>query len=195
MLKKLKEEEEILSFLKSLNVDRLITVYMNVFEIKTPIKNEDIKKLKAGDIVYLSGVIATARDRVHKKLAEDFLEDFHKKIDVIYHCGPVVKSGRVLSAGPTTSVRMNRYMEKIMENYGTKIVIGKGGMNKEIFKNRGIYLLFTGGCGVLAARKIKRIIKVYFEELGAEAMFFFEVENFGPCVVAIDYYGNSLFFE
>ncbi len=165
-----------------------------IVKIETPLKDDCLRNLRLGDIVYISGVIATARDIVHRKLSEGNLSDFVGKIDILYHCGPIVKNGKVLSAGPTTSARMNKYMEKIMKKYGVKVVVGKGGMKKDIFKNKGVYLAFTGGCGVLAATKIKRIIKVYFKELGAEAMYFFEVEDFGPCIVAIDSSGRSLYY-
>ncbi|UXD21935.1 fumarate hydratase [Ignicoccus pacificus DSM 13166] len=171
-------------------------------ELKLPVSEEDVRKLKAGDVVYLTGTIVTARDEAHKKILEE-----GAPIDLrglaIYHCGPVVKKEgdewKVIAAGPTTSARMNDLQAQVLEKTGAKLVIGKGGMKDELledFKRLGAaYLAFTGGAALLAAKAIKRVKEVYWlDELGIpEAMWVFEVERFGPLVVAMDSHGNSLY--
>lgn len=165
-------------------------------KLKTPLKAE---KLKAGDIVYLSGVIYTARDLAHRRMMELSEEElpFNPAGAVIYHCGPIIKEMQggyeVVSAGPTTSARMNTYLDNIL-GMGIKGIIGKGGMNPEPFKKYGaVYFAFTGGAGALAAKSIKRVLGVYWLDLGMpEALWVFEVKDF-PLVVAIDSEGNSLY--
>ncbi len=161
--------------------------------------------LNAGDIVYLSGDIVTARDKAHlravKLIKENKIEEvptelFHLPI---YHCGPLIKNSKVVSAGPTTSARMNEYAPLILEFSKCPIIIGKGGMNEGVVKKlegRGYYLSFPGGAGALAAECIKEIKKIYWSDLGmAEAVYVFRVENFGPCIVAIDKKGRNLYVE
>ncbi|MDI9643438.1 MAG: FumA C-terminus/TtdB family hydratase beta subunit [Archaeoglobales archaeon] len=163
--------------------------------------DESILKLKAGDIVYVNGEILTARDKAHARAVEmlkakqDLPFSFNRSI--VYHCGPIISGNRVISAGPTTSERMSPYAPKILENVDLMVMIGKGGMSKEVvnaMKGKAVYLAFTGGAGAFAASKIKKIKGVFWEDLGmAEAVWVFEVENFGPCVVAIDSKGNNLY--
>ncbi len=167
--------------------------------LETPVKDE-IKTLKAGDIVHLTGEIITARDMAHRRLVE---EDAKLPVDfnVIYHCGPLVKKEngwKMISCGPTTSSRMDRYTRAMVERFGVKIFIGKGGMGEEsrrIFKeNTCVYLTFTGGAGALAARGIKEVKAVHWEDLGMpEAVWQLKVEDFGPLVVAMDSRGGSLY--
>ncbi|MEE8403735.1 MAG: FumA C-terminus/TtdB family hydratase beta subunit [Candidatus Hydrothermarchaeaceae archaeon] len=166
--------------------------------LEVPVKGEIT--LKVRDIVYLTGEIITARDRAHRMLVEEGATlpvDFN----TIYHCGPLVKKTNgfeVISAGPTTSSRMERYTKAMVGRFGTRIFIGKGGMGEEsqrIFKENGcVYLAFTGGAGALAARCIKEVKGVHWEDLGMpEAVWRFRVENFGPLVVAMDSRGGSLY--
>jgi len=173
-------------------------------EIKLPVKDDEVRSLKVGDIVYLTGTIVTARDEAHKKIIEEGAPIDMKGL-AIYHCGPVVrrKDGvwEVVAAGPTTSARMNDLETKALEKTGAKLIIGKGGMKDELledFKRLGVvYLAFTGGAALLAAKRIKRVKDVYWlDELGIpEALWVFEVERFGPLVVAMDSHGNSLYKE
>ncbi|RLF91048.1 fumarate hydratase [Thermococci archaeon] len=166
--------------------------------LKTPL-GEDILNLKAGDIVYLSGTIFTARDLAHRRMIKLSKRElpFDPSGAVIYHCGPIIKEipggYEVISAGPTTSARMNTYLEDVL-SMGIKGIIGKGGMDPEPFKKYGaVYFAFTGGAGALAARSIKRVLGVQWLDLGIpEALWLFEVENF-PLVIAIDSRGNSLY--
>ena len=168
--------------------------------LRTPLSEEDVLNLSAGDIVHLSGVIYTARDSAHRKileLAERGELPFELDGAVIYHCGPVVrktsKGYEIVSAGPTTSARMDRYLDDIL-GLGVRGIIGKGGMSVEPFKGRAVYFAFTGGAGSLAAKSVKEIVDVlWLEELGIpEAVWILEVEDF-PLLVAVDAYGNSLY--
>ncbi|ASA78146.1 FumA C-terminus/TtdB family hydratase beta subunit [Thermococcus sp. 5-4] len=168
--------------------------------LRTPLSEEDVLNLNAGDIVHLSGVIYTARDSAHRKilgLAERGGLPFELDGAVIYHCGPVVrktsKGYEIVSAGPTTSARMNRYLRGIL-SLGVRGIIGKGGMDAEPFKGRAVYFAFTGGAGSLAAKSVKRVLDVlWLEELGIpEAVWVLEVEDF-PLLVAIDASGGSLY--
>lgn len=170
---------------------------MDYIELKTPVKREDLKRLKVGDLVYVSGEILTARDLAHIRMIE-FLRGGKRlpfKINVIYHCGPIVKKRdgwEVISAGPTTSSRLNEMTEEILKYVEYLVVIGKGGMDVD-FKGRGVYLAYTGGCGALAVKAIKGVRGVHWLDLGIpEAVWIFEVERL-PCFVAIDYEGESMY--
>ncbi len=172
-------------------------------DLKTPLNKEDLLKLRVGDVVYISGELLTARDEAHARMIE-YLEsgkDLPFKIDrvVVYHCGPLVIEGKVISAGPTTSARMNRFTPNLLKRVSCLAIIGKGGMSREVveaLKGKGVYLAYTGGAGALAAKAIKRIKAVYWEDLGMpEAVWVFEVKDFGPCIVAIDAHGSSLYEE
>jgi len=181
---------------------------MPTYYLKTPISEEDIRKLRAGDIVYVSGIMVTARDAAHRRMLEYLKEGKPLPVDlrggVLYHCGPVVrkKNGEweVIAAGPTTSARMELYEATVIEKFGVRIVVGKGGMGSktaEACKKYGaVYTIFTGGAAVLAANAIKRVIKVEWLDLGIpEALWVFEVENFGPLLVTIDSTGKNLIEE
>lgn len=170
------------------------------YYLNTPFR-EDIRKLKTGDIVYLSGTVITARDKAHMKAINsaeklDFLSN-----SAIYHCGPIMRKNgewEVVVAGPTTSSRMEAFEHEFIKKFGVRMIIGKGGMGSktaEACREHGaVYCTFTGGAAVLAARAIKSVRDViWLDELGTtEAMWVFEVEKFGPLVVAIDSHGNNL---
>ncbi len=181
---------------------------MAEYRFKTPLSEEDVRKLRVGDIVYLTGVIYTARDAAHRRIIEYIKENkplpFNLKGAAIYHCGPVVAKKNdqwvVIAGGPTTSTRMDLYEYEVIEKLGVKMVIGKGGMGKRTAeacaKYSAVYATFTGGAGVLAAQSIKRVLDVYWLDLGIpEAVWVFEVEDFGPLVVAIDSTGRNLIEE
>ena len=168
--------------------------------LETPLGGEDILNLKAGDIVHLSGVIYTARDSAHRRILELAGRGklpFELEGAVIYHCGPIVRRTawgyEVVSAGPTTSARMNPYLDGLL-SLGVKGIIGKGGMEVAPFEGRAVYFAFTGGAGSLAAKSVKQIVDVlWLEELGIpEAVWVLEVEDF-PLLVAVDAHGNSLY--
>ena len=121
----------------------------------------------------------------------------------LYHCGPLMKKEndkwQVVSAGPTTSSRMEIFEDKFIEKFDINIIIGKGGMGerteKALQKNIGIYTAYTGGAGALAADKVEEVPGVYWlDELGMpEAAWIFKVKDFGPLVVAIDSHGDSIY--
>jgi fumarate hydratase subunit beta len=178
------------------------------YRLKTPLAEEDVRKLRVGDIVYLTGIIHTARDAAHRRIMEYLKEGRQLPFDlrggVIYHCGPVVqkKNGEwiVLAGGPTTSTRMELYEGEVIEKLGVRMVIGKGGMGRKTaeacVKHGAVYTTFTGGAGVLAAQSIKRVIDVHWLDLGVpEAVWVLEVVDFGPLVVAIDSTGRNLIEE
>jgi len=169
--------------------------------MKTPLNKEKILKLKAGDIVYITGEIITARDAAHKRILE-FIKSgkslpFSLNGAVIYHCGPLVRDREVISAGPTTSARMNACTPEILKFVECIAIVGKGGMNEDVcnaLRGKGVYLAYPGGAGALAATAIKSVKAVHWEDLGmAEAMWVLDVENFGPCVVGIDAHGGNLY--
>jgi tartrate/fumarate subfamily iron-sulfur-dependent hydro-lyase beta chain len=169
------------------------------------VSTEDIKKLNVGDTIYISGKIFTARDEAHHKLLEADKSSipFDPSEMALFHCGPLMKKTnkgwQVVSAGPTTSSRMEIFEDKFIEKYGINIIIGKGGMGerteKALQKYTCVYTSYTGGAGALAAEKVKEVPAVYWlEELGMpEAVWIFKVEEFGPLVVAIDSHGRSIY--
>jgi fumarate hydratase subunit beta len=180
---------------------------MKRIQLKTPLSKKDINSLSVGDIVFLTGKLFTARDETHTQMLE--LKNKNKKIPfnpeemVLFHCGPVVRKEKnkwiVVSAGPTTSIRMEGLEEEFLSSFGVKMIIGKGGMGKKTLKALkkvgAIYTHFTGGAGALAAKSIKEVENVYFlEELGIpEAAWILKVENFGPLIVTMDAKGNSFY--
>jgi fumarate hydratase subunit beta len=159
--------------------------------LKTPLSVEDVKKLRSGDVVYLSGRVYTARDKAHAMMRSRG-SPVSLEGAALYHCGPLIRETQVLSAGPTTSGRMARYTEEILR-LGVKAIIGKGGLPGEPFRGKAVYLAYPGGCGAAAAKQIK-VKDAHLEELGmAEALWEFEAENLGPMIVAIDSYGGDLY--
>ena len=178
---------------------------MSEYHLKNPIEEEEVRRLRIGDIVYLSGTIVTARDAAHRRILEYYRQGKPIPIDlrggVIYHCGPVVlkkdDEWTVVAAGPTTSARMELYEAFVIEKFGTRMIIGKGGMGMrttEACRRYGaVYTVFTGGAAVLAARAIKRVLRVEWLDLGIpEALWVLEVEEFGPLLVVIDSTGRNL---
>jgi len=174
---------------------------MAEYKMTTPLTDEDIEKLKAGDIVYLNGIIYTARDAAHKRLV-DLIDEgkelpFDLQGSVIYFVGPTPpKPGEPIgSAGPTTSYRMDSY-SPILIKHGQKGMIGKGKRNeavKEACKeHKAVYFGATGGAGALIAKAIKSAKVIAYPELGPEAIRELEVENF-PVTVINDSYGNDLY--
>lgn len=175
-----------------------------MIKLKTPISEEEIRKLKVGDEVLLSGVIVTARDAAHKLMVEekpDFIREYLKE-SVIYHCGPVVKknedgSWSFVSAGPTTSAREEPYQADVVCEYQVRGVIGKGGMGPKTadgLKRCGaVYFHAVGGAGTLIANAVKQVKTVYkLEEFGSpEAFWVIEVEDL-PLVVTMDSHSGSI---
>jgi len=181
---------------------------MATYRLKTPISEEQIRKLKVNDVLYVTGTIVTARDQAHRRALEYFKEGKPLPLNLeglaVFHCGPVVaKQGEkwiAVAAGPTTSTRMDIFEDEFIKNFKVRVIIGKGGMGKKttdaMQKYGVVYGAFTGGAAVLAAKAIKNVRGVEWFDLGMpEAMWIFEVEEFGPLTVAIDSHGNNLFTD
>lgn len=181
---------------------------MAVFKLKTPISEQDIRKLKVNDVLYVTGTIVTARDEAHRRALEYFKEGKTLPLNLeglaVFHCGPVMsKQGNkwiAIAAGPTTSTRMDIFEDEFIKNFKVRVVIGKGGMGKKttdaMAKYGAVYGAFTGGAAILAAKAIKNVRTVEWLDLGMpEAMWVFEAEEFGPLAVAIDSHGNNLFTD
>ncbi|MBC7330945.1 MAG: Fe-S-containing hydro-lyase [Synergistetes bacterium] len=172
-------------------------------KINTPLTDEVVLGLKAGDEVLISGVIYTGRDAAHKRLRELMSRGEKLPIElegqIIYYVGPCPpKPGQVIgSAGPTTSGRMDPYAPLLIER-GLKGMIGKGSRKPEVIeamkKHKAVYFLAVGGLGALLAKRVKKAEVVAFPDLGPEAIYRLEVEDF-PVIVGIDAYGNNLYVE
>ena len=168
--------------------------------IRAPLDTETISSLKAGDFVYISGTIYTARDAAHKRMSEALAGKgalpIELKNNIIYYLGPSpAREGRVIgSAGPTTSGRMDKYTPALLD-LGLKGMIGKGRRSKEVkeavVRNGCVYFAAIGGAGALLSKAIKAS-EVAYEDLGTEAVRKLEVENF-PVIVVMDADGNDLY--
>lgn len=174
-----------------------------VIRLTTPLKNEDVEKLRIGDRVLLNGVIYTARDAAHKRLVQ-LLEagealPFELEGQVIYYVGPSPpKPGRPIgAAGPTTSYRMDAYAPELISR-GLKGMIGKGARNQTVKdamqKHKAVYFAAIGGAGALMAQSILSAEVIAYPELGPEAIRRLEVKNF-PVIVANDTAGGDLYDE
>lgn len=160
--------------------------------LRTPLSTEDIRTLRAGDTVYLSGTVYTARDKAHAKLRSCGCLPVDLSGATIYHCGPLIIDDIVISAGPTTSGRMARYSEEVV-SHGVRAIIGKGGVPGEGLQGKCVYLAYPGGCGAAAAGQL-RVLRVHLPELGmAESMWELEATDLGPMIVAIDCHGGDLY--
>jgi fumarate hydratase subunit beta len=171
------------------------------YNLTTPLSDEDVAKLESGDIVYLNGIIYTARDAAHKRLV-DLLDEgkelpFDLKGAIIYFVGPTPpKPGDPIgSAGPTTSYRMDSYSPRLIAE-GLKGMIGKGKRSQEVkdacVKYKAVYFGATGGAGALLGKQIKSAEVIAYEELGPEAVRKLEVVDF-PVTVVNDAYGRDLY--
>lgn len=167
-------------------------------ELSTPLTKEKISELTAGDSVLLSGTIATARDKAHLRALERNQFPLDLKGIPIFHAGPLVKKKNeeyeIVAVGPTTSSRMDSLEEDFLRKFQAPAVIGKGGMNPDIFKKTGsVYLAMTGGCAASAASKIKEILNVHWLDLSLpEAVWVLRIKDL-PLLVGVDSEGNSVF--
>ena len=182
---------------------------MTEYHLTTPISEEDARKLKVGDIVYVTGEhVYTARDEAHERALEMYEKGEKPPVDfegsVVYHVGPVAwqKDGKwkIVSAGPTTSIRMELFEDEFLRKYKARIIIGKGGMGAKTLnalKEVGaVYCSFTGGCGALAAKGLKEVRAYLWDDLGMpEALWVITAEEFGPLLVTMDSHGKSIHDE
>lgn len=172
-----------------------------IYHFTTPIQETDLVKLKAGDTVYLSGVLYSARDAAHKRIYENIEQQLPLPLDLkdifLYYMGPSPqREGKVIgSAGPTTSSRMDKYTPTILD-LGVKGMIGKGkrsqAVKESIVKNHAVYFAAVGGAGALLSKAIVASEIVAYEDFGAEAIRKLEVKDF-PVIVVIDCEGNDLY--
>lgn len=169
--------------------------------IKSPISNEDAALLQAGDYVYITGTIYTARDAAHKRMTESLQKGqelpFDIKNNIIYYMGPSpAREGKPIgSAGPTTASRMDKYTPALLD-LGLVGMIGKGKRSKEVIdamiRNKAVYFAAVGGAGAILSQRIKESQVIAYDDLGTEAIRKLEVENF-PVIVVIDSKGNNLY--
>ena len=169
--------------------------------IQVPLSEEDINTLKAGDYVYLSGIIYTARDAAHKRMYESMHKGEVLPIElngnVLYYLGPSpAREGQIIgSAGPTTSSRMVKYTPEMLDK-GLKGMVGKGKRSPEVIeamkRNGAVYFAAVGGAGALLSKCIKKADVVAYDDLGTEAIRKLEIENL-PVIVVIDKDGNNLY--
>ena len=171
------------------------------YRITAPLDKNVVKKLKAGDYVWISGTIYTARDAAHKRMQETLDQGQELPVDgkdnIIYYMGPSpAREGRVIgSAGPTTSSRMDPYAPRLLD-MGLGGMIGKGkrspAVSEAIVQNGSVYFAAVGGAGALLSRQIKKAEVIAYDDLGTEAIRRLEVEDL-PVIVVIDPEGNDLY--
>jgi fumarate hydratase subunit beta len=175
-------------------------------QLLAPLNEKSVRQLKVGDIVSITGQIVTARDKAYaraiKLLRAGKRLPLYLRGGIVYHSGPLAtknKNGwKILSAGPTTSARLDSMQAEFIERTGVRALIGKGGVSEniaDVLPRLGcVYLAFTGGAGVLAGQAIKKVEKIFWRDLGdAEALWVLRVQDFGPLVVAVDTFGNNLY--
>jgi len=170
-------------------------------KINTPLEKEEIKRLKAGQQVLLSGIIYTARDQAHKRLAEAINKNKKTPVDlkgrIIYYCGPTpAQRGKIIgSSGPTTSSRMDEFTPALLKK-GVLAMIGKGRRSKRVIqaikKYKAVYFLTYAGCGALLSKYVKKNEPVAYQDLGPEAIYKLEVSDF-PVIVGVDTKGRSIY--
>jgi L(+)-tartrate dehydratase beta subunit len=177
--------------------------------LTTPVRHEDLRKLELGDVVYLDGLIYTGRESVYKRVLQDGMAppvDLKALTNVNFHCSPAASrnpdgSFNVGAVTATASFRFSKWLPKWFEVSGAKVIVGKGGMSEQDYRDvfvpaGAVYLTTVGyGTGALLGRGIKKVRDAHWiDDLGiAQAMWVFEVEKFGPLLVESDLDGNSLF--
>ena len=169
--------------------------------INAPLTDEDALSLKAGDYVYITGTIYTARDAAHKRMDETLARGEELPFDIkgscIYYMGPSpAREGRPIgSAGPTTASRMDKYAPKLLD-LGLRAMIGKGkrsqAVRDAIVRNKAVYFAAVGGAGAILSQRIKKSEVIAYDDLGTEAIRKLYVEDF-PVIVVSDTEGNSLY--
>lgn len=171
--------------------------------LTTPIKDEDLLSLKVGDVVYLTGRLVTCRDVAHRRLIEQGRElPVDLEGGAIFHAGPIVRKKddggfEMVSIGPTTSMRMEKFEREFIKKTGVKLIVGKGGMGPETAagcqENIAVHAIFPGGCAVLAATQVEEIEGAEWQDLGMpETLWINRVKEFGPLIISIDVQGNNL---
>ena len=172
----------------------------------TPVSAEDLKDIKVGDIVYLDGSMTTCRDVAHRRLVEEGRElPVDVRNNAIFHEGPIIRplendKFEMVSVGPTTSMRMEKFEYEFVKLTGVRVIIGKGGMKENTeraCKEFGaIHCVFPAGNAVVAATEVEEIVRAEWRDLGMpETLWNCRVKEFGPLIVSIDTQGNNMFEE
>jgi len=172
--------------------------------LTTPIAPEDLSNIKIGDVIYLSGHIVTCRDVPHRRVVEEGRElPLDIRGGAILHAGPIIrktgeKSFEMVSVGPTTSMRMEKFEREFIAKTGVRLIVGKGGMGEGTMSGcrefGAIHCVFPAGCAVVAATQVEEIESADWTELGMpETLWKCRVKEFGPLIVSIDAHGNNLF--
>ena len=174
--------------------------------LTTPVSDEDLQDIKIGDVIYLNGHIVTCRDVAHRRLIELGRElPVDLKGGAIFHAGPIVRKiegtddkYEMVSVGPTTSMRMEKFEKEFIAQTGVKVIVGKGGMgpNTEAGcrEHKAIHCVFPAGCAVVAATCVEEIEDAQWKDLGMpETLWVSRVKEFGPLIVSIDAEGNNIF--
>ena len=172
----------------------------------TPVSAEDLKDIKVGDIVYLDGSTTTCRDVAHRRLVEEGRElPVDVRNNAIFHAGPIIRplendKFEMVSVGPTTSMRMEKFEYEFVKLTGVRVIIGKGGMKENTeraCKEFGaIHCVFPAGNAVVAATEVEEIVRAEWRDLGMpETLWNCRVKEFGPLIVSIDTQGNNMFEE
>lgn len=170
----------------------------------TPVSTEDLKDIKVGDIVYLDGSMTTCRDVAHRRLVEEGRElPVDVRNNAIFHAGPIIRplendKFEMVSVGPTTSMRMEKFEYEFVKQTGVKVIIGKGGMNENTERAckefSAIHCVFPAGNAVVAATEVEEIVRAEWRDLGMpETLWNCRVKEFGPLIVSIDTEGNNMF--
>ena len=171
--------------------------------LTTPLKSEDLQDLRVGDVVYLTGRLVTCRDVAHRRLIEQGRElPVDLEGGAIFHAGPIVRKKddgqfEMVSIGPTTSMRMEKFEREFIKQTGVKLIVGKGGMGPEAAagcqEDKAGHAIFPGGCAVLAASQVEEIEDAHWQDLGMpETLWVNRVREFGPLIISIDTQGNNL---
>ena len=172
--------------------------------LTTPISAEDLADIKIGDMIYLSGHIVTCRDVPHRRVVEEGRElPLDIRGGAILHAGPIIrktgeKSFEMVSVGPTTSMRMEKFEHEFIAKTGVRLIVGKGGMGEGTMSGckefGAIHCVFPAGCAVVAATQVEEIESADWTDLGMpETLWKCRVKEFGPLIVSIDAHGNNLF--
>ena len=170
----------------------------------TPVSTEDLKDIKVGDIVYLDGSMTTCRDVAHRRLVEEGRElPVDVRNNAIFHAGPIIRplendKFEMVSVGPTTSMRMEKFEYEFVKQTGVKVIIGKGGMKENTERAckefSAIHCVFPAGNAVVAASEVEEIVRAEWRDLGMpETLWNCRVKEFGPLIVSIDTEGNNMF--
>lgn len=174
--------------------------------LTTPIRAEDLEDIQVGDVIYLTGKLTTCRDVAHRRVIE---EKRPLPVDIkdgaILHAGPIIRplgedKYEMVTVGPTTSMRMEKFEEAFIKETGVRLIIGKGGMGDGTMRGcreyKAIHCVFPAGCAVVAAACVEEIIDAQWKDLGMpETLWTSQVKEFGPLIVSIDTHGRNLFEE